>query len=111
MTKELRQQIYNKYNGHCAYCGCEIEYKEMQIDHIIPKLFGGSNEIGNLNPSCRACNFYKGTFTIEEFRERVRSLRHGLLKIFIVKLALKYGILTYTSFDEKFYFEKLLEEK
>lgn len=21
----------------CAYCGCEIDYKDMQVDHIKPK--------------------------------------------------------------------------
>lgn len=25
LTKQQRQQVYNKYNGHCAYCGCELE--------------------------------------------------------------------------------------
>lgn len=28
-NKKLRQEIYDKYNGHCAYCGCEIELKDM----------------------------------------------------------------------------------
>jgi 5-methylcytosine-specific restriction endonuclease McrA len=32
-----RQQIHQKYNGHCAYCGCEITPKEMQVDHIVSK--------------------------------------------------------------------------
>ena len=33
----IRHAVYAKYNGHCAYCGCEIDYKDMQIDHIKPK--------------------------------------------------------------------------
>ena len=24
------------FPGHCAYCGCELEYKDMQVDHVIP---------------------------------------------------------------------------
>lgn len=36
MKKDIRKQIYDKYQGHCAYCGCELEYKDMQIDHITP---------------------------------------------------------------------------
>lgn len=37
MTKEERLKVYNKYGGRCAYCGREIEYKDMQVDHIVPK--------------------------------------------------------------------------
>ena len=38
MKKETRQLVYEKYNGHCAYCGCSIDIKEMQVDHFISKL-------------------------------------------------------------------------
>ena len=36
MKEELRIRIYNKYDGRCAYCGKKIEYKDMQVDHIVP---------------------------------------------------------------------------
>jgi len=32
INKQLRKQVWNKYNQHCAYCGCIIEYKDMQVD-------------------------------------------------------------------------------
>lgn len=25
MTKKERELIFNKYNGKCAYCGCELK--------------------------------------------------------------------------------------
>lgn len=28
IPKIIRQKVYEKYNGHCAYCGCEIGYKK-----------------------------------------------------------------------------------
>lgn len=31
MNKELRQVVYDKYDGCCAYCGDEIEFKDMQF--------------------------------------------------------------------------------
>ena len=34
IPKAVRQQVYDSLNGHCGYCGCEITYKEMQVDHI-----------------------------------------------------------------------------
>ena len=33
IPKATREAVYRKYNGHCAYCGCELEYKDMQVDH------------------------------------------------------------------------------
>lgn len=58
MNKEKRQLVYKKYDGHCAYCGKKIDYKDMQVDHIIPLCrYGGdknaANRIENLCPLCR----------------------------------------------------------
>lgn len=38
IPKHIRQQVYEKYGGHCAYCGKALEYKDMQVDHMIPLL-------------------------------------------------------------------------
>ena len=37
ISKKTRVAVYEKYDGHCAYCGKEIEYKNMQLDHMIPR--------------------------------------------------------------------------
>ena len=34
ISKKTREIIYNKYNGHCAYCGCEIPFKGFNVDHL-----------------------------------------------------------------------------
>lgn len=34
IPKKDRLKIYEKYNGHCAYCGCELNYKDMQVDQL-----------------------------------------------------------------------------
>ena len=89
----MRQQVYDKYHGHCAYCGKEIKMSEMQVDHIIPlahsvygpreqaekvmKMFEDDsiNAIDNLMPACRACNFYKGINNIDGLREGDCAIR------------------------------------
>ena len=38
-----RRDIYNKYEGHCAYCGKKIDFDDMTIDHIVATSKGGSN--------------------------------------------------------------------
>lgn len=56
LTKDERMAVYEKTNGHCAYCGCELEYKDMQVDHVIP-INGwseqGSDTLDNMLPACR----------------------------------------------------------
>ena len=102
-----RQKVYEKYDGHCAYCGKAISIKEMQVDHIIPKRNGGTNDIANLNPSCRLCNHYKRAADIETFRnDLLGGLIKRLMKIYIFRVALDYGMITINGWDKKFYFEK-----
>ena len=105
----------------CAYCGKEIEYKDMQVDHIKPIFRGWSEEekqnwvpedvlgddsMENLNPSCRMCNFRKSTFTVEGFREQIK---HGLVCVnrdFTYRLLKQYGLIQETGKEVEFYFEK-----
>jgi 5-methylcytosine-specific restriction endonuclease McrA len=35
MNKKDRQIVFDKYNGHCAYCGCKLE-KGWHVDEVIP---------------------------------------------------------------------------
>lgn len=41
LGKSERQEVYQKCNGHCAYCGMGIDYKDMQVDHAKPLRIGG----------------------------------------------------------------------
>lgn len=81
IPKKVRQKVYEKYDGHCAYCGKKLEYKDMQVDHIKSHYLDGSDELENYNPSCRQCNFYKGTMDIEDFRVQLTKLRERLQKV------------------------------
>ena len=102
-----RQKVYEKYNGHCAYCGKAIAIKDMQVDHILSKRNGGTNDIANLNPSCRLCNHYKRAADTEAFRnDLLGGLIKRLMKIYIFRVALDYGMITINGWDKKFYFEK-----
>lgn len=111
ISKEIRQLVYNKCNGHCAYCGCELEYKDMQVDHIVAVGNGGSNDIDNLLPSCRQCNYDKHKKTIEGFRRRIsRELYKSLERVFVYRLAKKYNLVEEKPRIVKFYFEELQDE-
>lgn len=103
-----RHKVWLKYGGRCAYCGNEISIKDMQIDHIKPKRNGGTDDIDNLNPSCRLCNHYKRAESIDTFRNwKLAGLVERLRKVYIFKVAERYGIIKVNGFDGKFYYEKL----
>ena len=103
-----RQKVYEKYNGHCAYCGKPITIKDMQVDHILSKRNGGTDDIANLNPSCRMCNHYKRAADNETFRnDLLGELIKRLMKIYIFRVALDYGMITINGWDKKFYYEKM----
>ena len=111
ISKEIRQLVYNKCNGHCAYCGCELEYKDMQVDHVLAVGRGGSNDIGNLLPACRQCNYDKHKKTIEGFRKRIsKELYKSLERVFVYRLAKKYNLVKEEPRVVKFYFEQLQDE-
>lgn len=107
IPQSVRKIVYQKYNGRCAYCGCELAYKDMQVDHITSVYWNhGGNEVDNLMPACRMCNFYKSTYSIDEFRDRLYTITDRLEKTFIYRLAKKYGIVKEEKHTIEFYFEQ-----
>ncbi len=108
IPKKIRIKVYEKYNGHCGYCGCKLEYRDMQVDHKTPLYWhGGEDDISNYMPACRACNFYKSTLTLEKFREQLQTIPERLEKEFIYRLAKNYEILEELDKPIKFYFETI----
>lgn len=118
IPKKKRELVYKKYNGHCAYCGCELEMKDMQVDHVLSLCSARwrktpqeeLDDIENLMPSCRSCNYYKGTLTLEGFRRELSTLMERVSKEFIYRLAKKYGMVSEQVWDGRFYFEKVEED-
>ena len=119
-TKALRESVHQKFGGRCAYCGSVLEYKAMQIDHYLPqcrerfyarRCKKDVHAEENLMPACRKCNHYKRARTPKQFRELMQSLHERLEAIYILKVAVGFGMVTIKPFDGKFYFEKYAEEK
>jgi 5-methylcytosine-specific restriction endonuclease McrA len=120
MKKEQRVEVYNKYDGHCSYCGKEIAYEDMQVDHYMPQRLRKFHNryahidfdgIDNLMPTCRRCNHYKRSLLPENFRKQMKTLHERIKKIYICKVALDYDILNIEPFEGTFYFETRDKEK
>ncbi|OGS69042.1 MAG: hypothetical protein A3F91_03400 [Flavobacteria bacterium RIFCSPLOWO2_12_FULL_35_11] len=120
MNKETREKVWLKYRKHCAYCGTIIEYKQMQVDHIVARwhdyteeqcnkycLDKGSNELHNLNPSCARCNRWKGTMNIETFRKEIQKQLERLRRDSNqYRMALDYKMIRENNKPITFYFER-----
>jgi uncharacterized protein (TIGR02646 family) len=132
MKKETREMVYKKYNGRCAYCGHNIKYEEMQVDHLVPQVFyvisnmnDTKDDYNNLMPSCKQCNHYKRSLDLELFRTWYLGGLHKRLnklpqtpttekskkkKDYLLSIAERYGITKDKPFCGKFYFE-ILDDK
>ncbi|MBX9923820.1 MAG: RRXRR domain-containing protein [Rhabdochlamydiaceae bacterium] len=62
---EIREYLLEKWGRKCAYC--LAENTRLEIDHILAKSRGGSDQISNLAICCRDCNVKKSNHTIHEF--------------------------------------------
>ena len=114
IPKKTRVEVYNKYNGRCAYCGKTIEYKDMQVDHLIPvqrERFKKYTEdeiecFENYMPSCRRCNHYKRSSSIEGFRKMIEEIPKKLYRdSYIYKVGIDYNLVEPHEHKVTFYFE------
>lgn len=72
VAKRVRRQLLVKRDGqNCFYCGRfvvwarSIDDHALWIateDHIVPKCYGGSDELDNLVLACSGCNSERGTY-------------------------------------------------
>lgn len=129
MKKEFRHKIWNKFGGRCAYCGEDIAYKDMEIDHVIPRQEFYNRIVNkfripeflshlsehdvdhpdNLFPACRVCNRWKKTFDLELFRRELQEQIDRLNKYSSnYRIAKKYGLVEEANINVVFYFEKIL---
>lgn len=117
ISKEKRQQVFNKYNGKCAYCGCDLKLNSFHVDHIEAKFRGtpqeylkrikGSDKLENFNPSCPSCNSSKSTFQIEDWRKELcLKLKRLHRDNSSYRIALRFGMIEEKETKVLFYFEK-----
>lgn len=90
LTKAQREQLKQKFGGHCAYCGCVLGNK-WHADHFKPVVrIGGfvkgkfvltgelqypeNDTYENLVPACAKCNNRKGGGDVEGFRTDLNTM-------------------------------------
>lgn len=102
MNKKLRQQVYEKYNGLCAYTGKPLD-DNWQVDHVTSKYkikYNAAKEVArqkdwnayeetikhiddveNLLPAISFVNHYKREYDLEGFRNYLKDFHKRLAKL------------------------------
>lgn len=110
---KLRYAVYKKTNGRCAYCGKELEYRDMTLDHVKARSKGGEDTYDNLLCTCNTCNHAKADLGLSRFRRMIQRLLQRLHKeVALYRLALTYGLVQEFKLENNklvFYFETLGE--
>lgn len=58
--QKWRRLQYRKQSGLCYYCDVPLSGKKENVEHIMPRSKGGTNNWRNLVLSCWECNKSKG---------------------------------------------------
>ena len=69
--------LYGQQEGHCNGCGGIFEFRNLEVDHVVPRAKGGANHISNYQLLCGFCNRTKGTGSQEELIAKLR--REGII--------------------------------
>jgi 5-methylcytosine-specific restriction endonuclease McrA len=71
-----RFNIYARDQNRCQYCGRQFPRSELNLDHIVPRMKGGTSVWENVVCSCHRCNRIKGGRTpVEAGMRLVRQPR------------------------------------
>lgn len=84
-----------------------MDITSMQVDHVHPKVMGGTDDPSNLLPACRPCNNYKLFFPLEQFRKMIATqielLRRNSMNF---RTAERFGLVQAMPREIVFYFER-----
>ena len=108
VTKAERRAIYDKIGGRCAYCGEDLAYEDMQVDHVEAIRSDGLDDLSNMLPACRSCNHYKRGNTLEGWRKMLEATPDTLARdCYTYRQAVRFGTVKPTPKKIVFYFETL----
>ena len=98
LTKKQRQEVWDKSQGHCWYCGCKLPKNGWHADHFWPiyrevKYVPDNSDsqfshksvntgecwrkeydtLENTVPSCAPCNLFKASYPFDFFRIEIEA--------------------------------------
>lgn len=74
ITAEWLKKQLTAQDGKCGLSGRPIDLLTCEVDHILPRTRGGSDDLENLRLVCTRANEAKGNMTDEEFLALCREI-------------------------------------
>lgn len=116
LTKTQREELKQKYDGHCAYCGDELTDK-WHADHFEAIRRNGDGTclnhehdvIENLMPACTACNHNKRSMSLESWRDLLAHYRdvQVIRDCSQIRHLMRFGLVEFIQKPVVFYFEQV----
>ncbi|MFN4296749.1 MAG: HNH endonuclease [Brevundimonas sp.] len=124
-NRKQREALRKKFDGRCAYCGCELT--DMHCDHLEPIIRVQTDQWGrrlpaaeqrvirpernivaNMMPACKACNLHKGGYSLEGWRDIIRrSAEIVRRQTSTFRAGERFGVIIVSGEPVTFYFERL----
>lgn len=73
-TPDIKHRLFGLQEGKCTGCHVHFEFRNLEIDHIIPRATGGRDDDSNLQLLCGSCNRIKGDRDMAYLRMRLKEL-------------------------------------
>jgi ATP adenylyltransferase len=70
-----RYEVLKRARFRCELCGISAEHKAIEVDHIIPRNKGGTDDTSNLQALCYSCNSTKRDRDNADFRDIAASYK------------------------------------
>ena len=64
----IRYEVFKRAKFRCELCGISAEEKALEVDHIIPRNNGGTDDLSNFQALCYSCNATKRDRDDTDFR-------------------------------------------
>jgi len=65
----LRFEVLKKAQFHCELCGISADIRALEVDHIVPRNLGGTDDPNNLQALCYSCTSMKRDRDETDFRK------------------------------------------
>lgn len=122
LTKVERELVRAKFDGRCAYCGCELP-ERWHVDHLKPvrrrrftqpgqatMRLPKRHHLDNCMPSCPPCNIDKHARSLEQWRAWLSAHLRSLQRQPNYRLVRAHGLVSETDLAVRFYFERMQGE-
>ena len=68
ISGSLRYDVLKRAKFHCELCGISADERALEVDHIVPRAHGGTDDPSNLQALCYSCNAMKRDRDDTDFR-------------------------------------------